>query len=98
MGGFHKAGTGWAVDGKSASPKSYNSPRVVDVCMLAMTAGRLYVLFHHFTKSISSGFYFRWRRSSSGVEMDGGKRILEFIAIMRKDNCQWAIPGVIYYF
>lgn len=35
----------------------------------------------------------RWKRSSSGIVMDKGKRVLEFVAIQRKDNHQWAIPG-----
>ena len=26
--------------------------------------------------------------------LDGGKRVLEFVAIQRRDNSQWAIPGV----
>ena len=26
--------------------------------------------------------------------LDGGKKVLEFVAIQRKDNSQWAIPGV----
>lgn len=26
--------------------------------------------------------------------LDRGKRVLEFIAIQRRDNQQWAIPGV----
>eukprot|EP00111_Clytia_hemisphaerica_P020922 TCONS_00061696-protein len=35
----------------------------------------------------------RWRRTSAGIEIDNGKRVLEFIAIQRRDNQQWAIPG-----
>eukprot|EP00112_Aurelia_sp_Birch-Aquarium-sp1_P007627 Seg1831.8 transcript_id=Seg1831.8/GoldUCD/mRNA.D3Y31 product="Transient receptor potential cation channel subfamily M member 2" protein_id=Seg1831.8/GoldUCD/D3Y31 len=35
----------------------------------------------------------RWKRSSSGIVLDKGKRVLEFVAIQRKDNHQWAIPG-----
>ena len=26
--------------------------------------------------------------------LDGGKKVLEFVAIQRRDNSQWAIPGV----
>jgi hypothetical protein len=26
--------------------------------------------------------------------LEGGKKVLEFVAILRKDNNQWAIPGV----
>lgn len=35
----------------------------------------------------------RWKRTSAGVMLDGGKKVLEFVAIQRKDNSQWAIPG-----
>ena len=35
----------------------------------------------------------RWKRANSGIVLDKGKRVLEFIAIQRKDNHQWAIPG-----
>ena len=36
----------------------------------------------------------RWKRNSAGVLTDRGKKVLEFVAIQRKDNDQWAIPGV----
>ncbi|XP_033100603.1 transient receptor potential cation channel subfamily M member-like 2 [Anneissia japonica] len=36
----------------------------------------------------------RWKMNADGSPMmDGGKKVLEFIAIQRKDNQQWAIPG-----
>nr|XP_047136370.1 transient receptor potential cation channel subfamily M member-like 2 [Hydra vulgaris] len=35
----------------------------------------------------------RWKRNSSGILLDNGKKVLEFIAIQRRDNQQWAIPG-----
>lgn len=35
----------------------------------------------------------RWKRTSAGIMLDGGKKVLEFVAIQRKDNSQWAIPG-----
>nr|6CO7_A Chain A, Predicted protein [Nematostella vectensis]6CO7_B Chain B, Predicted protein [Nematostella vectensis]6CO7_C Chain C, Predicted protein [Nematostella vectensis]6CO7_D Chain D, Predicted protein [Nematostella vectensis] len=35
----------------------------------------------------------RWKRTSAGVMLQGGKKVLEFVAIQRKDNNQWAIPG-----
>lgn len=35
----------------------------------------------------------RWKRTSGGVMLDGGKKVLEFVAIQRRDNSQWAIPG-----
>lgn len=35
----------------------------------------------------------RWKRTSAGVMLDGGKKVLEFVAIQRRDNSQWAIPG-----
>ena len=38
--------------------------------------------------------FIRWKRTSGGVLLDGGKKVLEFVAIQRKDNSQWAIPGV----
>jgi len=49
-----------------------------------------YNIFH-----ISSSFYSRWKRTSGGVMLEGGKKVLEFVAIQRRDNSQWAIPGVI---
>lgn len=36
----------------------------------------------------------RWKRTSAGVMVENGKKVLEFVAILRKDNNQWAIPGV----
>ena len=37
----------------------------------------------------------RWCKDEKGeVETDGGKRVLEFVAIQREDNMEWAIPGV----
>ena len=38
--------------------------------------------------------YCRWKRTSSGIVMDSKKPVLEFVAVQRKDNLQWAIPGV----
>lgn len=37
----------------------------------------------------------RWRRYSNGVIMldKDGRGILEFVAVQRKDNGEWAIPG-----
>jgi 8-oxo-dGTP pyrophosphatase MutT (NUDIX family) len=35
----------------------------------------------------------RWKHESGGIMKSHGKRVLEFIAIQRKDNSQWAIPG-----
>ncbi|XP_033625076.1 transient receptor potential cation channel subfamily M member-like 2 isoform X2 [Asterias rubens] len=36
----------------------------------------------------------RWRKTSDGRKMeDNGLMVLEYIAIQRKDNQQWAIPG-----
>ncbi|XP_033100606.1 transient receptor potential cation channel subfamily M member-like 2 [Anneissia japonica] len=36
----------------------------------------------------------RWKKNPDGSPMmDGDKKVLEFIAIQRKDNHQWAIPG-----
>ncbi|XP_033100595.1 transient receptor potential cation channel subfamily M member-like 2 isoform X2 [Anneissia japonica] len=35
----------------------------------------------------------RWKMKANGLPMmDGGKKVLEFIAIQHKDNQQWAIP------
>ena len=37
----------------------------------------------------------RWQRGSQGEQvMLGGKPVLEFVAIKRKDTGDWAIPGV----
>ncbi|XP_038076672.1 transient receptor potential cation channel subfamily M member-like 2 isoform X3 [Patiria miniata] len=36
----------------------------------------------------------RWKKNADGFKMeDNGLMVLEFIAIQRKDNQQWAIPG-----
>ena len=32
--------------------------------------------------------------TSSGALIENGKKVLEFVAIQRKDNQEWAIPGV----
>lgn len=32
--------------------------------------------------------------TSSGALIEHGKKVLEFVAIQRKDNQEWAIPGV----
>ena len=41
-------------------------------------------------------FLTRWKRTADGSIMtdETGKRVLEFVAIQRRDNSQWAIPGV----
>ncbi len=41
---------------------------------------------------------YRWKRTpdSSIMTDETGKRVLEFVAIQRRDNSQWAIPGVRY--
>ena len=37
----------------------------------------------------------RWKRDSSNVVITkGGKPVLEFVAVKRKDCGEWAIPGV----
>lgn len=37
----------------------------------------------------------RWKRGKDGNVMTmGGKPVLEFVAILRKDTHDWAIPGV----
>jgi len=37
---------------------------------------------------------FRWKRDDKGqVLSKEGKKVLEFVAIKRKDNGAWAIPG-----
>ena len=46
-------------------------------------------------KKSSNIFHFRWRKTADGMKSeDNGLMVLEFIAIQRKDNQQWAIPGV----
>ena len=44
--------------------------------------------------NLETVIFFRWKRTSAGLKLDGGKKVLEFVAIQRKDNSQWAIPGV----
>lgn len=40
-------------------------------------------------------FNLRWKVNSDGKHVqENGKPILEFVAIKRNDNGQWAIPGV----
>ena len=37
----------------------------------------------------------RWKRDAHGnISLRGGEPVLEFVSIQRKDNGQWAIPGV----
>lgn len=36
----------------------------------------------------------RWKRNARGIVMENDKKVLEFVAIQRRDNHQWAIPGV----
>ena len=37
----------------------------------------------------------RWKRLFSGdIEMKKGKKVMEFLAVKRKDVDEWAIPGV----
>lgn len=37
----------------------------------------------------------RWKRNEKGEKVQkDGKYILEFVAIQRTDNKEWAIPGV----
>ena len=39
--------------------------------------------------------YVRWKKDGSGSKvLSGGKPVIEFVAIKRKDTGQWAIPGV----
>jgi len=41
----------------------------------------------------------RWKRDDKrNVIVQGGKPVLQFIAIQRKDTKEWAIPGVRIYF
>ena len=32
--------------------------------------------------------------TSSGALVENGKKVLEFVAIQRKENQEWGIPGV----
>jgi ADP-ribose pyrophosphatase len=37
----------------------------------------------------------RWKKNSSGDKvLEEGKPVLQFVAVERKDNGEWAIPGV----
>ena len=41
--------------------------------------------------------YFRWKRGEDGQKVFNqttSKAILQFIAVMRRDSGEWAIPGV----
>lgn len=49
--------------------------------------------------------FHRWKKTTEGTVMERfGKSVLEFVAIQRRDNLQWSLPGVseeiyvIYYF
>ncbi|RDD39507.1 Transient receptor potential cation channel subfamily M member 2 [Trichoplax sp. H2] len=35
----------------------------------------------------------RWKRNVRGIVIENDKKVLEFVAIQRRDNHQWAIPG-----
>ena len=40
----------------------------------------------------------RWKRDEKGEKVlhpHSGKPILQFVSILRKDNNEWAIPGVL---
>ena len=54
------------------------------------------VVFSIAYKIILLQFLNRWKRTADGSIMtdETGKRVLEFVAIQRRDNSQWAIPGV----
>jgi hypothetical protein len=40
-------------------------------------------------------FALRWKINGKGQRVqENGKPVLQFVAIKRKDNGQWAIPGV----
>lgn len=36
----------------------------------------------------------RWKRRGNDICIENGRPIMEFIAIQRRDNKEWAIPGV----
>ena len=39
--------------------------------------------------------FHRWKKIPEGTVMERfGKSVLEFVAIQRRDNLQWALPGV----
>ena len=39
--------------------------------------------------------FHRWKKTPEGTVMERfGKSVLEFVAIQRRDNLQWALPGV----
>ena len=70
-------------------------------CSLATIDQRDTIRFGFLCHSLENCLlFFRWKRTSAGVMLDGGKKVLEFVAIQRRDNSQWAIPGVscfLYY-
>lgn len=83
--------------GERAREGANVSPRLVPVtCSLAShyrseRNASIWVLCQSLENCI---LFFRWKRTSAGVMLDGGKKVLEFVAIQRRDNSQWAIPGV----
>lgn len=38
--------------------------------------------------------YNRWMMQNGEKVMKGGKPMIEFVAVQRQDNQQWALPGV----
>lgn len=61
--------------------------------VMSQTVGRL-VGVNNAINDLTFAFSFSWKRTSAGVVLENGKKVLEFVAILRKDNNQWAIPGV----
>ncbi len=54
---------------------------IISLCISSLTCMRLCVV--------------RWKRDEGGNQLlNNGKPILEFVAIKRRDNGEWAIPGV----
>ena len=54
-----------------------------------------YYYYYFINKCCWFLFHERWKKNSDGVIIeDNGQKVLEFVAVQRKDNQQWAIPGV----
>ena len=69
--------------------------KVSDECFSALGTKCMLCVYCAFLSGCENYcFVFSWKRTSAGVMLDGGKKVLEFVAIQRKDNSQWAIPGV----
>ena len=73
--------------------KSGDSFHGKDILILISYAHFYLILSHVIIIIIVNAF--RWKRDSNGEKVtNGDKPVAQFIAVQRRDNNEWAIPGV----